>query len=134
KLAEELQFSGITTMRGDAFDRNSLARTSPRPTIAIVSGIYELFSDNDAVRASLNGIADALEDGGYLIYTNQPGHPQLEFIARVLRNHRGKPWIMRRRTQAEIDELVRGAGFEKLRQEIDPRGIFTVSVAQRRPR
>jgi hypothetical protein len=39
---------------------------------------------------------------------------------------------MRRRTQAEMDELVRSAGFEKLNQEVDPWGIFTVSVAKRR--
>jgi len=38
---------------------------------------------------------------------------------------------MRRRTQAEMDELVRRAGFEKVSQEIDPCGIFTVSVARR---
>ena len=62
---------------------------------------------------SLRGLADAVEPGGYLIYTNQPWHPQVEFIARVLTNREGKPWIMRRRTQAEMDELVRAAGFEK---------------------
>ena len=38
---------------------------------------------------------------------------------------------MRRRTQAEMDELVRSAGFKKTSQEIDPWGIFTVSVARR---
>jgi hypothetical protein len=38
---------------------------------------------------------------------------------------------MRRRTQAEMDDLVHVAGFEKLSQEIDPGGIFTVSVARR---
>jgi hypothetical protein len=40
-------------------------------------------------------------------------------IARTLTNREGKPWIMRRRTQAEMDELVRTAGFEKLGQKID---------------
>ena len=38
---------------------------------------------------------------------------------------------MRRRTQAEMDELVRDAGFEKETQAIDPWGIFTVSRARR---
>ena len=81
---------------------------------------------------SLRGLADAIEPGGYLVYTNQPWHPQVEFIARVLTNREGKPWIMRRRTQAEMDELVRAAGFEKLRQEIDQWGIFSVSLARRK--
>jgi hypothetical protein len=83
------------------------------------------------VLRSLRGIADALEPGGHLIYTNQPWHPQVEFIARVLTNHQGQPWIMRRRTQAEMDALIREAGFEKVSQEIDPWGIFTVSVAKK---
>ncbi len=121
----------VTTAEGDAFDRASLAAVTPRPTVAVVSGLYELFPGNDPVRASLAGLADAVEPGGYLIYTGQPWHPQVEFIARTLTNHRGRPWVMRRRTQAEMDALVRTAGFEKVDQRIDPWGIFTVSVARR---
>jgi len=121
----------VTIMPGDAFDRAALAAITPRPTIAIVSGLYELFPDNAPVLRSLCGLADAVEPGGYLIYTNQPWHPQVEFIARVLVNREGQPWIMRRRTQGEMDELVRTAGFTKIAQETDTWGIFTVSVAQR---
>jgi hypothetical protein len=76
-------------------------------------------------------VAEALEPGGYLIYTNQPWHPQVEFIARVLRNREGKPWIMRRRTTAEMDEIVSVAGFEKEEMAVDEWGMFTVSVARR---
>ena len=69
--------------------------------------------------------------GGYLVYTGQPWHPQLEFIARALNNHRGEAtWVMRRRSQAEMDVVAR-AGFRKLDQRIDEMGIFTVSLAQR---
>ncbi|MBS1190309.1 MAG: lysophospholipase protein [Rhodocyclaceae bacterium] len=119
--------------KGDAFDRQSLAAVSPRPTIGIVSGLYELFPDNDAVARSLAGLADAVEPGGYLLYTGQPWHPQLELIARALTSHRdGQSWVMRRRTQAEMDQLVAEAGFEKLEERIDEWGIFTVSLARRR--
>jgi alpha-beta hydrolase superfamily lysophospholipase len=131
RLRDELGLDNVTVALGDAFARASLAAITPRPTIAIVSGLYELFPDNEPVLRSLRGLAEAIEPGGHLLYTNQPWHPQLEFIARVLTNREGRPWIMRRRTQAEMDELVRGAGFEKVSQEIDPWGIFTVSVARR---
>jgi hypothetical protein len=131
QLAGGLGLKDIAFERADAFDRSSLAAIAPRPTIAIVSGLYELFPDNEPLARSLGGIADCIEDGGFLIYTGQPWHPQVEFIARVLTNREGQPWIMRRRTQAEMDELVRAAGFEKLSQEIDHYGIFTVSVARR---
>lgn len=118
---------------GDAFDAASIAAVSPKPTIAIVSGLYELFPENTPIRASLSGIYQALEAGGYLIYTNQPWHPQLELIARTLTSHRqNKSWIMRRRTQREMDQLVAAAGFQKLDQWTDTWGIFSVSLARKR--
>ena len=119
--------------KGDAFDENSLAQVEPHPTLGIVSGLYELFPENQPIRNSLKGLSRAVEDGGYLVYTNQPWHPQLEFIARVLTSHRaGQPWAMRCRTQAEMDALVDEAGFEKIKQLCDEDGIFTVSIARKR--
>ncbi|HVK55103.1 MAG TPA: bifunctional alpha/beta hydrolase/class I SAM-dependent methyltransferase [Burkholderiales bacterium] len=119
-------------IKGDAFDRDSLAATSPQPTIGVVSGLYELFPDNAMIRRSLDGLSAAIPPGGYLVYTGQPWHPQLELIARALTSHRqGAAWVMRRRTQAEMDQLVEAAGFRKLEQRIDEWGIFSVSLAQR---
>ncbi len=130
-LAQEFGLADVNVQRGDAFDRASLESIEPRATIGIVSGLYELFPSNDAVLESLGGLAQAIEPGGYLIYTNQPWHPQVEFIARVLRNREGRPWIMRRRTTAEMDQLVRASGFEKIDMDVDQWGMFTVSIARR---
>jgi len=119
-------------VQADAFDRDSLASVTPQPTLAVVSGLYELFPDNAMVRRSLAGVGAALEDGGYLVYTGQPWHPQLEMIARALTSHRqGEAWVMRRRTQCEMDQLVERAGFRKIDQRVDEWGIFTVSLAVR---
>lgn len=125
-LGERVKFA-----RGDAFDKNSLASLES-PTIAIVSGLYELFGDNQMIKNSLEGLANTLQSGSFLIYTGQPWHPQLEYIARVLPSHQGgKPWVMRRRTARELDQLVTNAGFTKITTRIDIWGIFTVSVAVR---
>ena len=119
-------------IQADAFDRDSIAATTPAPTLGIVSGLYELFPDNDMIRRSLAGLAAAIPPGGALVYTGQPWHPQLELIARALTSHRqGEAWVMRRRVQAEMDELVAEAGFRKIEQRIDGQGIFTVSRAER---
>ncbi len=126
-LAEIARFE-----HGDAFDGADLAGLQPRPTLAVVSGLYELFSDNEQVLASLNGLAAAMPIGGFLVYTNQPWHPQIEMIGRALTSHRGgEPWVMRRRSQMEMDQLVAAAGFRKIDQQVDRWGIFTVSVAER---
>lgn len=130
-IARALGLANVSFVAGDAFDRCALERLQPRPDIAIVSGLYELFPDNARVLTSLRGIARAVPEGGTLIYTNQPWHPQLELIARGLCDWDGQPWVMRRRTQAEMDDLVRVAGFEKVQMEIDPWGMFTVSLARR---
>ncbi len=119
-------------VKGDAFDKADLAALEPKPTLAVVSGLYELFASNAMVGDSLAGLAAAVEKGGYLIYTGQPWHPQLELIARALTSHRGgEAWVMRRRSQAEMDQLVEAAGFRKVTQRVDEWGIFSVSLAQR---
>jgi len=124
--------STVSFVRADAFDANSLAALAPSPDIAIVSGLYELFPDNGLIARSLGGLANAMKPGALLLYTNQPWHPQLEMIARSLTSHRGgAAWVMRRRTQNEMDQLVAAAGFEKLEQRIDRWGIFSVSMARR---
>ncbi|MCL9782971.1 bifunctional alpha/beta hydrolase/class I SAM-dependent methyltransferase [Vibrio sp. S4M6] len=126
-LSDIIQFA-----QGDAFDKADLARLDPKPNLAVVSGLYELFSDNASVFDSLRGLAKGMQDSGYLIYTCQPWHPQLEMIARSLTSHRGgQAWVMRRRSQAEMDQLVKQAGFSKIEQRIDEMGIFTVSIAQK---
>lgn len=119
-------------VQGDAFDAQSLATLEPRPSLAVVSGLYELFASNQMVGDSLGGLAQAVAPGGYLVYTGQPWHPQLEMIARALTSHRaGQAWVMRRRSQVEMDQLVEAAGFRKVCQRIDEWGIFSVSLAQR---
>lgn len=130
-LAQELGVQGVTYEAGDAFDESSLATVSPGPSIAIVSGLYELFPANAPLRRSLRGLAATVRRGGILIYTNQPWHPQHEMIARVLPNRDGEPWVMRCRSQAEMDQLVEEAGFSKVDMLIDDEGIFSVSMAVR---
>ena len=131
-VAERGLQSIVRFVAGDAFDRASLANVTPPPTVAVVSGLYELFGDNTRVAASLGGLADAMPAGACLVYTCQPWHPQLELIARALTSHRGgQAWVMRRRSQLEMDQLVAAAGFRKVAERIDEWGIFTVALAVR---
>ncbi|MFN8392479.1 MAG: bifunctional alpha/beta hydrolase/class I SAM-dependent methyltransferase [Bdellovibrionota bacterium] len=130
-LAQSLGLSAVLHQQADAFDEAELSSIEPKRDIVVVSGLYELFPDNGRVLSSLRGISHALRPGGILIYTNQPWHPQLEFIAEVLTNREGAPWVMRRRTQAEMDALVESQGFRKQEMLIDNEGIFTVSFAEK---
>ena len=133
KLIQQKGLGDIATfIKANAFEPESYYHLAQQPTLGVVSGLYELFPDNELIRKSLAGFSAAIQSGGYLVYTGQPWHPQLEMIARALTSHRdGQPWVMRRRTQEEMDQLVEEAGFTKVDQRIDEFGIFTVSLARR---
>lgn len=124
----------VVTCQKDAFDSQSyhdISADTPAFDMAIASGVFELFSDNTLLTTALAGMYASLQAGGYLIYTNQPWHPEQEFISKTLNNHRGSSWVMRCRSQAEMDQLVERAGFEKVSMRIDKFGIFTVSLARK---
>lgn len=129
--AQEMNLTNVEFEQGDAFDAESISSITPRPDIAIVSGLYELFPKNPQILTSLAAISEILQPEGTLIYTCQPWHPQVELIARTLGNRDGDPWIMRRRSQEEMDTLVASVGLEKVDQRIDEWGIFTVAMARK---
>lgn len=113
----------------DIFEPSWTQKIPVAPNIVIVSGVFELYPNNVALTQALNAIYNLMDVGGVLIYSGQPWHPQLELISRLLNNRAGNRWIMRRRVQPELDELVTAAGFEKLNTLADDLGIFTISCA-----
>jgi len=129
--AQQLEIADrVIACQKDAFDVASYPDSdNTKFDMAISSGVFELFSDNALPVTALDGIYDSLKADGYLIYTNQPWHPEQEFISKTLNNHRGSSWVMRCRSQAEMDQLVERAGFKKIAMRIDRFGIFTVSLA-----
>jgi alpha-beta hydrolase superfamily lysophospholipase len=129
-LAKKVDVENISYEQRDAFDLDAYKEVGFEPNIVIVSGVFELFCENELIGTAIQGIAQIIAEDGYLLYTGQPWHPQLELIANVLGNHQQEKWIMRRRSQYELDGLFRGYGFNKESMLIDNWGIFTVSSAQ----
>ncbi len=129
-LAKNLGLNNIRYQQTDAFDEASYQDQTFKPNIVVVSGVFELFGDNVLVNKAIEGITNIIDEHGYVVYTGQPWHPQLEQIANVLGNHQQQSWVMRRRSQYENDALFAAQGFNKLGMEIDDWGIFTVSVAR----
>jgi alpha-beta hydrolase superfamily lysophospholipase len=130
-LAQERELSNIRYEQADAFDKSNYDRSVYEPNIVIVSGVFELFEQNSLIQNAIEGITSLIAEDGYLVYTGQPWHPQLEQIAHVLGNHQQTQWIMRRRSQYELDMLFGSYGFDKEGMRIDDWGIFTVSSARR---
>lgn len=129
-LAKQYGISNIAYKQADAFNKDTYSKNIFEPNIVVISGVFELFPSNELIENAIKGITSVIEDDGYLVYTGQPWHPQLAQIANVLANHTDKQWIMRRRSQYELDLLFKEFGFEKEDMKIDNWGIFTVSSAK----
>ena len=89
KLIVEMKLQDVARFeKGDAFDEKSVAAIQPRPNDR------DRFRPLRALYRTTPGCllpcaaGPAVESGGFLIYTGQPWHPQLEMIARTLTSHR----------------------------------------------
>lgn len=130
-LARELKLD-IRAEQADAFkDADLAALKEEKPDIVIVSGLHEIIDDDDLVRNHFLQIAGLIELGAKLIFTIQPYHPQLEFIARVLPSHTHKPWVMRLRDCELTKGWVESAGFSIENKIMEAQNIFGVVTATR---
>jgi len=119
---------GVTARfeQADAFSDEDLARAEPKPNVIVVSGLHEIISDNALVKNHFRQLARIADRPATLIFTIQPRHPQIEFIARVLKSHTGGPWVMRLRPS---EKTRRWAGFKIRSISMDRQSIFGVVVA-----
>lgn len=119
-----------TIEAGDAFSDTDLAGLKD-VDIAVVSGLHEIIDDDTLVARHFRQIRDILRPGGRLLLTIQPDHPQLEFIARVLKSHTGKLWAMRQRPVSLTRRWLEQAGFAIEDIEMEPIGIFGLVQARK---
>lgn len=126
------QALGVTARieTGDAFSDKAL-EPLVGSDLVIVSGLHEIVPDDNTVSRHFRQVARILNPGGRLIVTIQPNHPQLEFIARVLKSHTGKPWAMRLRPVEQTWGWLKQAGFRVVSQSMEETGIFGVIVAEK---
>ena len=127
QLAEDKNLTNIKYKQSDAFSPESYNKKDGEYNIVVISGVFELFSDNDLIEKAITGVSSIMSKDSFLVYTGQPWHPQLSQIANVLGNHQNTKWVMRRRSQYELDYIFNSKGFVKENMKIDDWGIFTVS-------
>lgn len=127
KVIQDKKYQNIRFSNFDCFDPETYKKLNFEPNITIVSGILELFGDNEMASKAIQGINSISEQNSFIVYTGQPWHPQLKMIAYVLNNHQNKDWIMRRRSQKELDRVMAFNNIQKENMLIDDFGIFTVS-------
>lgn len=131
QLCNQLGIKKIKYEKADAFSLEALKSANPKPNTIIVSGLYELFTNDEIIKKSMNSIAAVLNPGDYFIFTNQPYHPQLELIARTLPNRLKEYWVMRLRPETQVKSWATAAGFKHIKTLLDTYGIFSVHLFQK---
>lgn len=134
EVIKKNNWENISFIDYDCFNKETYKKINYTPNIVIISGVFELFENNKMLENTISGIAEILDKNGAVIYTGQPWHPQLKQIALVLNSHKGngKSWLMRRRSEKELDSLFENYNLKKEKMLIDNDGIFTVSLAELR--
>jgi len=134
EVIKKNNWENISFVNYDCFDKETYKKINYTPNIVIISGVFELFENNKMLENTISGVAEILDKNGAVIYTGQPWHPQLKQIALVLNSHKGhgKSWLMRRRSEKELDSLFENYNLKKEKMLIDNDGIFTVSLAELR--
>ncbi|AZI42735.1 methyltransferase domain-containing protein [Deinococcus psychrotolerans] len=132
-LGQKLGVRGVTYQRADAFSDADLAQATESGLIdiAIVSGLHEILANDDLIHQHFKQLSGVLKPNGTLIYTLQPTHPQVEFIARTLPSNTGDLWVMRLRSAELIESWASEGGFKSGARWMEPQGIFGVVLANK---
>ncbi|KAB2833710.1 MAG: hydrolase, partial [Candidatus Dadabacteria bacterium] len=88
-------------------------------------GLYGIIHDDSLVRAHLAQLRDILNPGA-LLFNVQTYNPQIELIARVLRNQEGERCVWHLRPADEVIGWAEEAGFRDAKVTYDPYGIYAV--------
>jgi SAM-dependent methyltransferase len=123
---ERHHLNHIRFRQADAFDTENYRE---KWDVIVASGFWEIIDDDRLVKACLLNAARCLDSGSVLVFTIQPHHPQLEFIARTLISHTGKPWVMRLRSLELFQAWMKEAGLQQVSHRMEKHGIFGVVVA-----
>jgi SAM-dependent methyltransferase len=118
--------TGVVFRQADAFDPANYAE---KWDVIVVSGLWEIISDDGLVRSGLRMAVSCLDAGGALVFTVQPHHPQLELIARTLTSNTGRPWVMRLRSLDLFREWLAQEQMREISHRMEENGIFGVVAA-----
>jgi len=109
----------------DAFDSTALAALDPRPDIVLELGLYGIYHDDRLIERHYDDLARTVAPRE-IVFNVQVENPEIEYIARVWRNHRGERCVWRLRPLEQILDYARAAGFEPVDVSADSHGIYRV--------
>ncbi len=125
-IAEKLNLlSRVSYDIGNALDTESLKKIHPRPNLVIEVGLYGIIHDDGLIERHFFELRDILSPEA-ILFNVQTYNPQIELIARALKNQDGERCVWHLRPVELVIEWAEKAGFKEPQITMDPYGIYAV--------
>jgi Putative methyltransferase len=120
----------VRALRADAFDRDALRALEPRPDVVIELGLYGIYHDDALIERHFHDLAELVAPG-QIVLNVQTQNPEIEYIARVWRDHRGERCVWRLRSAEQLLGWAAAAGYAPRTVAADSEGIYRVARLER---
>lgn len=121
----------VRMLRADAFEREGLRSLEPRPDVVIELGLYGIYHDDALIERHFHDLADLVAPA-QIVLNVQTRNPEIEYIARVWRDHRGERCVWRLRPAERVLGWAAAAGYLPGTVAADSQGIYRVARMERR--
>jgi SAM-dependent methyltransferase len=121
----------VRTLRADAFDRHALGSLEPRPDVVVELGLYGIYHDDALIERHFRDLAELVAPA-QIVLNVQTENPEIEYIARVWRNHRGERCVWRLRPLERLLDWAAAAGYVPASIAADSERIYRVARLERR--
>ena len=120
----------VRTLRADAFDRDALRALEPRPDVVVELGLYGIYHDDGLIERHFEDLAELVAPR-QIVLNVQTQNPEIEYIARVWRDHRGERCVWRLRSAERLLGWAAAAGYAPRTVAADSEGIYRVARVER---
>jgi Putative methyltransferase len=120
----------VRTLRADAFDRDALQALEPRPDLVIELGLYGIYHDDALIERHFQDLAELVAPR-QIVLNVQTRNPEIEYIARVWRDHLGERCVWRLRSADQLLGWAAAAGYAPRTVAADGEGIYRVARLER---
>jgi len=127
ELAKEAGLKNFKFIKGNAFDWKFLSKIRPKPNVIVSSGFYDWIVDDKLIKKSLAYAYKMLPKDGIVIFTNQVGHKQMEFVSEVFIDFNKEPLRMKTRSSETLNKWAEEAGFKNLETVTDKWELYSVT-------
>ena len=119
--------SKVNFKQGDALDNDHLNSITKKPDLLIEVGLYGIIHNDELIKRHLHDVKQLLKPDA-ILFNVQTQNPQIELIARSLKNQDGERCVWHLRPIEDVIKWAEEAGFKDPDITMDPYNIYAVVI------